>query len=136
MENFQRYFVDTLKQRYADFKGRATRSEYWYFLLFSIIIGLILSFLDSMLINPILGIHPLDKNGNAGILGSLFSLGTLIPSFALALRRLHDIGKKGWWILLALIPVVNFIGMFVLLYFFVKDSQPGSNEYGPNPKGM
>ena len=136
MENFQRYFVDTLKLRYADFKGRATRSEYWYFLLFSIIIGLILSLLDSMLINPILGIHPLDENGNAGILGSLFSLGTLIPSFALALRRLHDIGKKGWWILLALIPVVNFIGMFVLLYFFVKDSQPGSNEYGPNPKGM
>jgi uncharacterized membrane protein YhaH (DUF805 family) len=89
-----------------------------------------------MLINPILGIHPLDENGKAGILGSLFSLGTLIPSFALALRRLHDIGKKGWWILLALIPVVNFIGMFVLLYFFVKDSQPGSNEYGPNPKGM
>jgi uncharacterized membrane protein YhaH (DUF805 family) len=136
MENFQRYFVDTLKQRYADFKGRATRSEYWYFLLFSIIIGLILSLLDSMLINPILGIHPLDENGKTGILGTLFSLATLIPSFALALRRLHDIGKKGWWILLALIPVVNFIGMFVLLYFFTKDSQPGSNKYGPNPKGM
>lgn len=136
MENFQRYFVDTLKNRYADFKGRASRSEYWYFLLFSIIIGLILSLLDSIIINPILGIHPIDESGRAGVLGTLFSLGTMIPSFALALRRLHDIGKKGWWILLALIPVVNFIGVFVLLYFFIKDSQPGANEYGPNPKGV
>jgi len=104
MEQFQRYFIDTLKNRYAAFKGRATRSEYWYFLLFSIIIALILT--------------------------------ALIPSVALAIRRLHDIGKSGWWILLGIIPVVNIIGIFVLLYFFIKDSQPDENQFGLNPKEL
>jgi uncharacterized membrane protein YhaH (DUF805 family) len=136
MEQFQRYFVDTLKNRYAAFKGRATRSEYWYFLLFSIIIALILTALDSMIINPLLGIQPVVETARTGILGMLFSIGTLIPSVALAIRRLHDIGKNGWWILLGVIPIVNIIGIFVLLYFFIKDSQPGENLYGPSPKGM
>ena len=136
MEQFQRYFVDTLKNRYAAFKGRATRSEYWYFMLFSIIIALILTALDSMIINPLLGIQPVVETARTGILGMLFSIGTLIPSVALAIRRLHDIGKSGWWILLGVIPVVNIIGIFVLLYFFIKDSQPGENLYGPNPKGV
>jgi uncharacterized membrane protein YhaH (DUF805 family) len=136
MEQFQRYFVDTLKNRYAAFKGRATRSEYWYFLLFSIIIALILTALDSMIINPLLGIQPVVETARTGILGMLFSIGTLIPSVALAIRRLHDIGKNGWWILLGVIPLVNIIGIFVLLYFFIKDSWPGENLYGPNPKGM
>ena len=136
MEQFQRYFVDTLKNRYAAFKGRATRSEYWYFLLFSIIIALILTALDSMIINPLLGIQPLVETARTGILGTLFSFGTLIPSIALAIRRLHDIGKSGWWILLGVIPLVNIIGIFVLLYLFIKDSQPGENLYGHNPKGM
>ena len=136
MEQFQRYFVDTLKNRYAAFKGRATRSEYWYFMLFSIIIALILTALDSMIINPLLGIQPLVETARTGILGMLFSLGTLIPSVALAIRRLHDIGKSGWWILLGVIPPVNIIGIFVLLYFFIKDSHPSENLYGPNPKGV
>ena len=136
MEQFQRYFIDTLKNRYAAFKGRATRSEYWYFLLFSIIIALILTALDSMIINPLLGIQPLVEAARTGILGTLFSFGTLIPSVALAIRRLHDIGKSGWWILLGIIPVVNIIGIFVLLYFFIKDSQPGENQFGSNPKGL
>jgi uncharacterized membrane protein YhaH (DUF805 family) len=136
MEQFQRYFIDTLKNRYAAFKGRATRSEYWYFLLFSIIIALILTALDSMIINPLLGIQPLVETARTGILGTLFSFGTLIPSVALAIRRLHDIGKSGWWILLGIIPVVNIIGIFVLLYFFIKDSQPGENQFGSNPKGL
>ena len=136
MEQFQRYFVDTLKNRYAAFKGRATRSEYWYFMLFSIIIALILTALDSMIINPLLGIQPVVETARTGILGMLFSIGTLIPSVALAIRRLHDIGKSGWWILLGVIPIVNIIGIFVLLYFFIKDSQPSENLYGANPKGM
>lgn len=136
MEQFQRYFIDTLKNRYAAFKGRATRSEYWYFLLFSIIIALTLTALDSMIINPLLGIQPLVETARTGILGTLFSFGTLIPSVALAIRRLHDIGKSGWWILLGVIPIVNIIGIFVLLYFFIKDSQPSENLYGTNPKGI
>lgn len=136
MEQFQRYFVDTLKNRYAAFKGRATRSEYWYFLLFSIIIALILTALDSMIINPLLGIQPVVETARTGILGMLFSIGTLVPSVALAIRRLHDIGKSGWWILLGVIPIVNIIGIFVLLYFFIKDSHPGENLYGANPTGV
>jgi len=136
MKQFQRYFIDTLKNRYADFKGRATRSEYWYFVLFSIIIAIILGTVDNLLINPLLGIQPLVEKAHTGLLGTLFSIGTLVPSFALALRRLHDIGKSGWWVLAGIIPIVNFIGVFVLLFFFIKDSQPGSNAYGPNPKGM
>ena len=136
MEQFQRYFVDTLKNRYAAFKGRATRSEYWYFMLFSIIIALILTALDSMIINPLLGIQPVVETARTGILGMLFSIGTLIPSVALAIRRLHDIGKSCWWILLGVIPVVNIIGIFVLLYFFIKDSQPGENQFGLNPQGL
>jgi len=136
MELFQRYFVDTLKNRYAAFKGRATRSEYWYFMLFSIIIALILTALDSMIINPLLGIQPIVETARTGILGMLFSIGTLIPSVALAIRRLHDIGKSGWWILVGVIPIVNIIGIFVLLYFFIKDSQPSENQFGLNPKGL
>ena len=136
MEQFQRYFVDTLKNRYAAFAGRATRSEYWYFLLFSVIIGIILSIIDSIIINPLFGIQPITDSGRTGILGTIFSLGTFIPALALAIRRLHDIGKNGWWILLGVIPIVNFIGIFVLLYFFIKDSQPGENQFGLNPKGL
>ncbi len=130
MELFQRYFVDTLKRRYADFKGRASRSEYWYFVLFCIIIAIILSIIDS-----IFGFHPAEGS-RAGGLGSLFSIITIIPSLALAIRRLHDIGKSGWWILVGVIPVINFIGAFVLIFYFTRDSEAGTNEYGNNPKGM
>lgn len=58
--------------------------------------------------------------------------GTLLPGIAVGVRRLHDIGKSGWWLLLALIPIVN----LVLIYFYILDSQAGTNEYGPNPKGI
>ena len=63
----------------------------------------------------------------------LYSLVVLIPSIAVSIRRLHDIGKSGWWLLIAFIPC---IGAFVLLYFLIQDSQQESNQYGPNPKGM
>ena len=132
MKQFQRFFVDTLKNRYAAFAGRATRSEYWYFVLFSIIIALILAVLDSQFVNPVLGIEPVTYSGRVGLLSVLFNLAILIPALALAIRRLHDIGKSGWWILMGIIPIVNFIGVFVLLYFFIKDSQPGENQYGSN----
>lgn len=65
------------------------------------------------------------------MLSGLFSLALFIPSLAVAVRRLHDIGRSGWWLLIGLIPLV---GAFVLLVFAVQDSQPGSNAYGPNPK--
>jgi uncharacterized membrane protein YhaH (DUF805 family) len=61
----------------------------------------------------------------------LYGLGVLVPGIAVTVRRLHDIGKSGWWGLVALIPL---IGSLILIYFAVKDSQPETNEYGPNPK--
>ncbi|MDV5168416.1 DUF805 domain-containing protein [Photobacterium rosenbergii] len=117
------WYIHVLKN-YAVFKGRAQRQEYWYFFLFNIIISIALSMLDSALGNPGAG-------EGAGIIGTVYSLAILIPSIAVGVRRLHDIGKTGWWMLLGLIPLV---GVLVLLYFFVQDSQPEANEYGPNPK--
>ncbi|PSW14460.1 DUF805 domain-containing protein [Photobacterium rosenbergii] len=117
------WYIHVLKN-YAVFKGRAQRQEYWYFFLFNIIISVALSMLDSALGNPGAG-------EGAGAIGTVYSLAILIPSIAVGVRRLHDIGKTGWWMLIGLIPLV---GVLVLLYFFVQDSQPAANEYGPNPK--
>ena len=132
MEAFNRYFLDTLKYRYAKFDGRASRSEFWYFTLFYALISIALAFVDFLVVNPMLGATP-DQAAQGGLLEILFALAMVIPSIALAVRRLHDISKSGWWYLIGLIPLV---GALVLLYFFVLDSQPGSNQYGPNPKGV
>jgi uncharacterized membrane protein YhaH (DUF805 family) len=108
----------TVLKKYADFSGRASRAEFWCFFLFYIIAEIILQILDSML-------------NTGGILLSIFVLAVFIPSIAVEVRRLHDIGKSGWWLLISLIPIV---GIIVLLIWFIKDSQPGTNQYGPNPK--
>ena len=105
--------------RYAEFTGRSRRSEYWYFYLVTQLIqlglGIIGTIVDSSLVTGI---------------GSIASLAFFIPSLAVGVRRLHDIGKSGWWLLIALTG----IGIFLLIYWFVQDSEPGANEYGPNPK--
>ena len=132
MEAFNRYFLDTIKYRYAKFDGRASRSEFWYFILFYVLIDIALAFVDFFVVNPMLGATP-DQVAQGGLLELVFALAMVIPSIALAVRRLHDIGKSGWWYLIGLIPL---IGALVLLYFFVLDSQPGSNQYGPYPKGL
>jgi len=132
MENFNRYFLDTIKNRYAKFDGRASRSEFWYFVLFYFIANLILALVDTFIINPMLGATP-EQAMQGGILEIIFALAMLVPSLALAIRRLHDIGKSGWWYLIVFIPL---IGLLALLYFFVQDSQPGNNQYGPNPKSL
>ncbi|MGB5506354.1 MAG: DUF805 domain-containing protein [Sulfurovum sp.] len=130
MEKFNNYFLDTIKNRYVDFKGRSTRSEYWYFILFVFIISIILSLVDTLLINPALGMTPAEAT-KSGLLAPIFALAVLLPKIAVAVRRLHDIGKSGWWYLIILIPI---IGVLVLIYFWVQDSQVGENMYGPNPK--
>ena len=132
MKQFNRYFLDTIKNRYAKFDGRATRSEYWYFILFYFILALIVTLVDVLVINPMLGLTP-EQAQQGGILQIILGLGLLIPTLALTIRRLHDIGKSGWWFLIALIPI---IGALVLIYFYVQDSQAGSNIYGENPKGV
>jgi len=111
------WYIEVLK-KYAVFTGRARRKEYWMFFLVNLIIGLVLAIIEGML-------------GSPGILGLLYSLAVLIPAIAVGVRRLHDTNRSGWWLLIGLIPV---IGAIVLIIFFVQDSQPGDNEYGPNPK--
>jgi uncharacterized membrane protein YhaH (DUF805 family) len=117
------WYLEVLKN-YAVFSGRARRMEYWMFVLFNIIILIVLALIDYLT-------GTFSPRAGVGLLGGLYSLAVLIPSLAVTVRRLHDIGRTGWWILIGLIPV---IGNIVLLIFMVLDSEPGANEYGPNPK--
>jgi uncharacterized membrane protein YhaH (DUF805 family) len=118
------WFMVVLK-KYADFTGRARRSEYWYFFLIYIGIAIVLGIIDGMIGSTAFG--------NLGLLSGLLLLGLFLPSIAVAVRRLHDIGKSGWWLLLGFVPIV---GGLVLLYFAFQDSQPGVNLFGPNPKNQ
>ncbi len=111
-----KWYLAALKN-YAGFSGRARRSEYWYFVLFNFLIAV--------------GIAVVGAVTGFNILAGIYNLGTLVPSLAVFFRRLHDTGRSGWWWLIAFIPVVGWI---VVLIFLVQDSQPGGNEYGPNPK--
>jgi len=119
MEQFNQYFLGTIKNRYADFNGRATRSEYWYYTLFYFILAIILKMIDTYVVNSMLGMSPSDALGG-GLIQMAFALALLIPSIAIGVRRLHDIGKSGWWMLISLVPV---IGFFLLIYFFVQKSK-------------
>ncbi len=119
------WYVDVLK-KYATFSGRAQRAEYWYFALFNFIIIAVLMGIDTVLN---LG----GGDMGVGLLSGIYSLAVLIPGLAVAVRRLHDTDHSGWWLFIGLIPVIGFI---VLLIWFVKDSQPGENSHGPNPKGV
>lgn len=118
------WYLEVLK-KYAVFSGRARRTEYWYFVLFNIIVAVVLSLIDTLLgtFNFMQGV---------GLLSGLYALAVLIPTLAVTVRRLHDIDRTGWWIFINLIPLIGFI---VLLVFAVTDGTPGSNRYGPNPKG-
>lgn len=107
---------------YATFTGRARRSEYWYFALFYFIVSLIAGILDIAL-----GFN----TGSIGILQGLVSLALVLPSLAVFIRRMHDIGRSGWWFFLGFIPL---IGTIVLLVFCCTDSKPEANKYGPSPK--
>ena len=132
MEDFNHYFLDVVKNNYANFNGRATRSQYWYFVLFYLLISIVLSLIDLYAINPALGMTP-EEAASGGILSVVFALAMLLPQIGLGIRRLHDTGKSGWWYLIIVIPL---IGALILLFFFVTDSQAGDNEYGANPKGL
>ena len=109
------HFIDALK-KYADFSGRATRKQYWMFVLFYVIIYIALTVIDVVL--------------QTFVLGVIFSLALFIPSLSVAARRLHDTGRTGWWQLIYLIPL---IGLIIMIVFLVQDSHD-ENQYGPNPK--
>lgn len=111
------WYLDVLK-KYAVFEGRARRKEYWMFTLFNVIISIILGLIDYYLIG-------------SKVLEYLYSLAVLIPSLAVVVRRLHDIGKKWPWILLCLIPIVGQIWLLVLM---CTNGDVGDNEFGEDPK--
>ena len=117
------WYLQVLKQ-YADFSGRARRKEYWMFVLFNMIFAIV-----AMILDNILGIA-IDGVGYGPLYG-LYALAVLIPGLAVSVRRLHDVGKSGWMILIALIPLIGSIWLLVLM---VTDSNPGENQYGQNPK--
>ena len=104
--------------KYATFSGRASRSEYWWFYLFTILVNVVFSIIFAATQSSVI-------NGLSG----LFALAVLLPSLAVATRRLHDVGRSGWWQLL----VLTVIGVFVLLYWFVQPSANSTNEYGAPP---
>ena len=118
------WYVEALR-KYAVFSGRARRKEYWFFILFNILIAAGLTLIDTF-------VGTYDTLRGVGLLSGLYSLGMLLPSLAVGVRRLHDIGRTGWWLLIGIVPL---IGPIVLLVFAVLESQPGDNQYGPNPIG-
>ena len=117
------WYLEALK-KYAVFSGRARRMEYWYFVLFNVIVAFVLALIDALL-GTTTGVS------SFGLLSGLYSLAVLIPTLAVLVRRLHDVDRTGWWILINLIPLV---GTIVLLVFALMPGTPGSNQYGPDPK--
>jgi uncharacterized membrane protein YhaH (DUF805 family) len=116
------WYLDAWKN-YFTFSGRSRRTAYWMFVLFNIIAIILANIIDNVL--------GLAGPGGYGPISAIYGLAVFIPGLALAIRRLHDAGRTGWWMLIGFVPV---IGLIVLIIFFVTDSQPGSNQYGPNPK--
>lgn len=111
------WYLAVLKN-YAGFSGRARRTEYWMFFLINVIITLVFN---------VIGLAV--KAGT--YVGWIYGLLVLIPGLAVAVRRLHDTGRSGWWVLIALIPV---IGVIILIVFLATEGEPGDNAYGSNPK--
>lgn len=105
------YYFKVL-QNYANFNGRARRSEYWYFVLFNVIVSILLTIISMAV-------------GSGDIISNIYTIAVLLPSLAVAVRRMHDVGKSGWFIL---IPIYNLI-------LACTNGDAGENEYGPDPKG-
>ncbi len=104
----------TVLKKYAEFNGRARRTEFWMFVLINAIIGWALNFVGMMLLGE-----------SGGMLGFIYNLAVLLPSIGVGIRRMHDTNRSGWWILL---PFVN-------IYFWILEGDRGPNKYGPDPKG-
>ncbi len=130
------WYLKVLKQ-YVDFQGRARRTEYWMFTLFSALVSIVLLLVDTL----VLGTGNLTGSATDGVsfgagiglLGGIYALAVLLPSLAVSVRRLHDTGRSGWWLLIGLVP---FVGALVLLVFFVLEGNRGPNQHGQDPKQL
>lgn len=120
MSPFEQYFVNVIRDHYIDFDGRARRKAYWMFTLFNIAISLGITLVVGLVSESL-----------ASGLSGLLALALFLPGLGLAVRRLHDTGRSGWYLLVLLVPIV---GAFILLYFMVTEGDAGPNEYGPDPK--
>lgn len=112
------YYLDVFR-KYAEFEGRATRTQFWMFVLISTIISIALGAVDSFLFQ-------------AQFLAGLYGLAVIVPSIAVTARRLHDTGRSGWWQLISLVPVIGFIVLIV----FLATKSDGANKYGSAPMGV
>jgi len=113
-------FMDAVKSvltNYVGFSGRARRSEFWWYVLFLVIVDVVAAILNNVL--------------GTMLISTIVGLALLLPNLAVGARRLHDTGHSGWWQLIAL----TLVGVILLIVWWVGDSQPGQNKYGPNPKG-
>lgn len=119
------WFVTALKN-YAVFSGRSRRSEYWYFALFYVIFYLAGAVVDAMT-------GSFERTSGIGVCTAIVALALLIPSISVTVRRLHDTGRSGGWVLIGFIPLV---GALILLLFMCQDSEPGANRFGANPKAV
>jgi uncharacterized membrane protein YhaH (DUF805 family) len=113
------WYLKCVKGHYADFEGRARRTEYWMFLLVNVIIAIVIGIIGAII--------------HFRVLSTLYSLAVLVPGIAVGVRRLHDTGRTGWWLLLSLIPVIGTIWIIILL---ATNGDQGSNEYGGDPKAI
>jgi uncharacterized membrane protein YhaH (DUF805 family) len=121
----------TVMRKYADFSGRARRQEYWMFALINMLIGMVLAIVGFV---PMVLMQRSDSPGLGVVFlipYLLYCLACIIPSLAVSVRRLHDVGKSGWWYFIAFVP---FVGGIILLVFHCLDSEPGTNLWGPSPK--
>lgn len=123
------WYLDVLKNNYANFEGRARRKEYWMFTLFNAIVFCALIILISISMDSYTG-----EIGSIGYIASvillIYSLGIIVPSIAVTIRRLHDIDKSGWWYLISFVP----FGGIILFVFSILDGTQGNNRFGPDPK--
>lgn len=115
---FEQAVRSALQQHYCDFSGRASRSEFWWFELFGVILGAIIS---------AFGIF---STSAVSVIQSILGLLLFLPSLGLCVRRLHDINKSGWFVLLSFIPIV---GIIILIIWWCKESEMQPNQYGPIP---
>ncbi len=121
-------FVDAVKSafaRFADFATRSSRSEYWWFTLFYLLVILVVNITESSVFGQ-------GMEMTSGIINLLVLLVIIVPTISVTARRLHDIGRSGWWQLIALIPL---LGVLILLYWVVKPGEDGDNRFGANPLG-